>query len=213
MRSKEHWDRIYENSPIDELGWYEEHPTPCLKMLELCNLRLSDTILDVGVGASTFIDCILELGYLRIVAADISVHAIRRLKHRLGKGRAAHVQWLVDDLASPEHIPFLRNIALWHDRACLHFLVDESHQQTYFDTLKRVLKRGGYVMIAAFSLEGAEKCSGLDVIRYDENMLAQRLGSEFELLESFHYTYYQPAGDPRPCVYTLYRRSQADVLK
>jgi len=75
----------------------------------------------------------------------------------------------------------------------------------YLSTLKKVLKKGGYVIIAAFSLKGAKKCSGLDVKNYDQNMLAKFLGEDFSLLEYFDYTYYMPSGKPRPYVYTLFQ--------
>lgn len=207
MKLKDHWNKIYQSQPVQQLGWYEENPGPCLEMLARCNLGLDDAILDVGVGASTFIDRLLDEGYRNVMVVDISERALETLQHRLGKDKAARIQWLVDDLTQPQHLLELRNIAFWHDRACLHFFIEESHQQAYFKTLKQVVQPGGYVMIAVFSLEGAERCSGLDVLRYDENMLAQGLGQEFELITSFPYTYYQPSGNPRPYVYTLFRHN------
>ena len=75
-------------------------------------------------------------------------------------------------------------------------------------TLKRVVKQGGYVLIATFSLNGAKKCSGLDIRNYDENLLAEFLGEEFELIEHFDYMYYMPSGESRPYIYTLFQRKQ-----
>ncbi|MCX9088087.1 MAG: hypothetical protein OIN90_11060 [Candidatus Methanoperedens sp.] len=49
----------------------------------------------------------------------------------------------------------------------MHFLLEEEQQQMYLSTLKKVIKKGSYVIIAAFSLKGAKKCSGLDVKNYD----------------------------------------------
>ena len=94
---------------------------------------------------------------------------------------------------------------MWHDRAVLHFLVEESQQQTYFSTLKKVVQKGGYVIIAAFSVGGAKSCSGLDVVNYDQNMLSERLGDDFELIEAFDYLYHMPSGDTNPYVYTLFQ--------
>ena len=82
----------------------------------------------------------------------------------------------------------------------------ENNLKMYLSTLKKVIKKGGYVIIAAFSLKGAKKCSGLDVKNYDQNMLAKFLGQDFSLLEHFDYTYYMPSGEPRPCIYALFQK-------
>ncbi len=76
----------------------------------------------------------------------------------------------------------------------------------YLSTLKKVINKGGYVIIATFSLKGAKKCSGLDIKNYDQNMLAEFLGEDFSLLEFFDYTYYMPSGQARPYIYTLFQR-------
>jgi hypothetical protein len=114
----------------------------------------------------------------------------------------------VDDITQPAHIQNLRDIAVWHDRAVLHFLLKENQQQMYLSTLKEVIKKDGYVIIAAFSLKGAKKCSGLNVKNYDQNMLAEFLGKDFSLLDYFDYTHYMPSREPRPYVYTLFQRNQ-----
>ena len=205
---KEHWDEIYEALDADELTWYEEVPEASIKLLSECHINKDESILDVGAGASTFIDYLINQGYSSIIAADISEIALNKIKERLGKEKASLVRWIVDDITQPIHIHDLRNIAVWHDRAVLHFLLEESQQHMYLSTLKKVIKNGGYVIIATFSLKGAKKCSGLDVKNYDQNMLAEFLGGDFSLLDYFDYTHHMPSGVPRPYVYTLFQRNQ-----
>lgn len=94
---------------------------------------------------------------------------------------------------------------MWHDRAVLHFLLEESQQQMYLSTLKKVVKKGGYVILAAFSLKGAKKCSGLEVKNYDQNLLAKFLGEDFRLLEYFDYTFSMPSGKLRPYIYPYFK--------
>lgn len=79
-----------------------------------------------------------------------------------------------------------RNITIWHDRAVLHFSTEENERKAYLFTLSKVVKVGGYAIIAAFSLEGALKCSGLDIRRYNVGMLQEFLGNEFKLIEHFN---------------------------
>ena len=60
--------------------------------------------------------------------------------------------------------------------------------------------------MAEFSLEGAQKCSGLDVKQYSKEMFKDKLGTNFELVDSFDYIYTMPSGAVRPYVYTLFRK-------
>jgi hypothetical protein len=88
----------------------------------------------------------------------------------------------------------------------LHFLLEEEEQQNYFDLVRRLVKKEGYAIIGVFNLNGAEKCSGLPVYRYDKNMIAEKLGSEFQMIEAFDHTYTMPNGHTREYVYTLFKR-------
>ena len=204
---KEHWDEIYEALDVDELTWYEEMPEPSIRLLSKCDINKDESILDVGAGASTFIDYLVNQGFKNIIAADISEIALNRIKERLGKEKASSVRWIVDDIIEPVHIQDLRDITVWHDRAVLHFLLEEKQQKVYLSMLKKVLKNKGYVIIAAFSLKGAKKCTGLDVKNYDQDLLAEFLGEEFKLLEYFNHTYHMPSGEPRPYIYTLFQKA------
>lgn len=204
---KIHWNTIYTSREVCKLGWYEESPAPSLTLISKANIRKEETILDVGAGATTLIDNLIEQEYKNILAVDISEVALNKLKERLGEQKASLVNWIVDDITQPAHIDKLEDIALWHDRAVLHFLLEENQQQMYLSTLKKTVKRGGSVIIAAFSLKGAKKCSGLDIKNYDQNMLAKYLGKEFNLIEYFDYTYKMPSGELRPYIYTLFKKT------
>ncbi|MFQ6062282.1 MAG: hypothetical protein ACE5J9_03795, partial [Methanosarcinales archaeon] len=133
--------------------------------------------------------------------------ALNKLKERL-REKASLVKFIVDDITQPTQINNMGNITVWHDRACLHFLLEETQRYAYLTTLKKVVKKGGYVIIATFSLKGAKRCSGLDVKRYDQNMLAEFLGNDFELLKYFEYMYSMPSGEIRPYIYTLFQRKK-----
>lgn len=204
---KEHWNEIYEALDVEELTWYEKIPEPSLRLLSKCHINKNEAILDVGAGASTFVDYLITQGFSNIIATDISEIALNKLKERLGIEKASLIRWIVDDITQPKHLQNLRDIAVWHDRAVLHFLLEESHQHMYLSTLKTVIKKGSYVIIATFSLKGAKKCSGLDIKNYDQTMLANFLGDDFHLLDSFDHTYTMPSGEQRPYIYTLFQKN------
>jgi ubiquinone/menaquinone biosynthesis C-methylase UbiE len=206
--SKDHWNEVYRVKNLEKLGWYEENPEQSLRLIEKCGLGCDDPLVDVGTGETTLIEHLIRMGFRKIIAVDISEVALEKLKARLGKENASHVTWIVDDLTGPAHLQQLKDIALWHDRAVLHFLVEEKHRRTYFRTLKRVIRPGGYVIISAFSLKGSTMCSGLNVRNYDDHMIAALLGTGFDLLESCDYIYHNPSGAPRAYIYTLFRRNK-----
>lgn len=205
---KDHWERVYDKKPVEEMGWYESSPEPSLSLIEHCKLEKNAAILNVGAGATTLVDKMLELGYSHIIANDISQTALEELQLRLGPELSKKVHWIVDDLTDPGELYDLGQIDLWHDRAVLHFFHERPSQEAYFALLKKLVRPGGYVIIAAFNLNGAPTCSGLPVFRYDAGMMQEKLGKNFQLKEAFDFTYTQPSGDTRAYIYTLFRRNK-----
>lgn len=60
--------------------------------------------------------------------------------------------------------------------------------------LRHALKPGGYFIAATFAEDGPEKCSGLEVERYDRTKMLETVGKDFELLDSFRHRYDTPFG-------------------
>ncbi|MEX2372352.1 MAG: class I SAM-dependent methyltransferase [Dehalococcoidia bacterium] len=174
-----------------------------MRLLASCNLNSDDLIVDAGAGVSTFVEALLAQGHMNITAIDISAEALGALRARLGQD-AARVNYVVADLAH-DNLQ-LRDVALWHDRAVLHFFTNPADRETYLATIRRALRSDGYAIIATFAPAGAPQCSGLDVTRYDPGELTELMGSGFELVEAFDYLYQRPDGDVRPFTYTLFRR-------
>jgi len=200
-----HWNRIYSRSNTESLGWYEETPEPSLRLIEKCNLGPSSRVLNVGAGVSTLIEILLQKQLGHIIVNDISCEAINILQNKLVKN-SNRIQWIADDLTNPNELKTIEPVDLWHDRAVLHFFVKNEDQRAYFNLLKATVKPGGYAIIAVFNLNGAEKCSGLPLYRYSVEMLEERMSPDFTLIESFNYTFTNPANDERPYVYALFKK-------
>ncbi len=203
---KNHWDNVYSKSELNKLGWYEETPQPSLDLIRSCNLKKDAEILDVGSGATTLIKNLVQDSYYNIIACDISKVALDRASSLLDPNEANKIQWVVDDITAPLKLSESNCVDLWHDRTVLHFLLEETQRKGYLKTLKRLVRKEGFVIIAVFSLEGAKKCSGLDVKNYDHKMIEEYLGDDFKLLKYFSYLYTMPSGDLRPYIYTLFQR-------
>lgn len=208
MESKdysEYWDNIYVKSETTKLGWYQAEASPSLEIIRDLSISENDPILVVGAGLTTLADGLIDYGYQNLIFSDISKTGLAKLEVRL-KAQGGEYSYIVDDLTNSKTLCNLREIELWHDRAVLHFLTEDFQRQEYVKLMHKVVKIGGYAIIAVFSLEGAAKCSGLDVFRYSHDMLNELLGDKFELIKSFDYTYIQPSGSERPYVYAVFKR-------
>lgn len=203
-----HWDETYSNTAVDQTGWYESDPEPSLSLIERCALPLDAPLIDIGAGASLLIDRLLDRGHSAIAALDISEHALAALRERLGE-HAGAVRWLLADITDPATGGQIGEVAIWHDRALLHFCVDPVARDAYLTTLREAVRPGGSVVLAAFAIGGATMCNGLPVHNYDAESLSSLLGPEFELNESLEHTYHQPWGNPRPYVYSRFTRRES----
>ena len=202
---KEHWNAAY-NLEDEQLGWFEANPMQTMELVNACNLKKDATILNVGAGTTTLIDTLLEEGYTNMIANDLSDLALDKLKQRIKKSHNYNLTCIKDDLTNPQKINKLQNIDLWIDRAVLHFFLTEAEQNAYFNLIQKTVSKNGYVIIAVFSLEGAQKCCGLDLRRYNLEMLQNNLGTHFKLIKSFNHTFINPFGGERPYIYTLFQR-------
>jgi cyclopropane fatty-acyl-phospholipid synthase-like methyltransferase len=199
-----HWNNAYSKNEEEKLGWYETDLSPSLKLINSSQLAKGDTILVIGAGSTNLIDDLIKDKFTSILCTDISDVALKNLSNRIGEAEC--LECIVDDLRKPEKLKTIEQVDLWFDRAVLHFLVEQSDQTQYFDLLRSKVKSGGHVILAEFSLEGATKCSGLPIVNYSSDMLQERLGDEFTLIEEFNYVYTMPSGDKRPYIYTLFKR-------
>ena len=207
MNNKQtHWDNVYLKNEINKLGWYEENPSPSLDLIKKCKLAKSAKILDVGSGTTTLLNKLANDGYENITALDISKVALENAKNIIDPKFVSNFSWIVGDITESQIVQKIKLVDLWHDRTVLHFLIEENQQLGYLNNLKKIVKIGGYVIIAVFSLDGAKRCSGLDVKNYNHTMIAEFLGDEFNLIEYFPHIYFQPSGAERPYVYTLFQR-------
>jgi len=206
VNNKSHWETVYTKTDHTKLGWFEENPQPSLDLINLCNLNSDSIILNVGAGATTLVDKLIDLDYKNILATDISEKALTVLKDRVSNAKS--VTTIADDLTNPTTLNELNKVDLWHDRAVLHFFIEDKDQDTYFELLKSKIKLNGHVVLAMFNFDGATKCSGLPIKQYDAELLASKLGHDFELVKAFNHTYTMPSGDTRPYIYTLFKKIQ-----
>jgi SAM-dependent methyltransferase len=203
--SKAHWEAVYRSKSPTELSWYQPRPTRSLELLEQLGTTPATSIIDVGGGTSMLVDALLDRGVARVAVLDISRAALELSKARLG-ARAASVEWIEADITRADLDTDAR-YDVWHDRAVFHFLTNRDDRRRYVSAASRALGPGGVALIATFSLQGPSRCSGLDVVRYDSELLGREFGSEFSVERSVDELHHTPSGVVQAFTYTMLRRA------
>lgn len=202
MTTSAHWESVYRSKRTDEVSWYRPHLEVSLDLIERAAPDRGSAIIDVGGGEATLVDDLVRRGYRDVSVLDISQVAIEMAKARIGPIGAA-VRWIAGDITQVE-LPAAR-YDLWHDRAVFHFLTKTEDRAAYVGQVARAVRLGGHVIVATFGPEGPEKCSGLDVVRYDPASLHGQFGPKFRLLDSLTELHETPWGAPQQFMYCLCR--------
>jgi ubiquinone/menaquinone biosynthesis C-methylase UbiE len=195
---------VYATRQAEKLGWYKPRLDTSLAWLEALDVGKRASIIDIGGGASTLVDDLVDDGYESITVLDISDTALGISRKRLGH-QSDLVMWLSGDITEYRLPP--EQFDIWHDRAVLHFLVDGADRDAYLANLRRTLRPGGHAIIGLFSVEAPPKCSGLPVHRYEPGQLADALGEDFELQQHHKETHVTPGGVEQVYVYCQFRKS------
>lgn len=199
MNNKEHWDSIYQSKCDEELSWIQSEPLMSLKLIgEVCP---SGRVIDVGGGSSVLAERLLDRGY-SVTVLDISEEPLKRARIRLG-AKASHIRWIAADVSAG---PSLDTFDVWHDRAVFHFLMAPSDRAAYRRTMEQAVPVGGHAVVGTFALDGPDKCSGLEVRRYDALTLSAELGPRFTLLKSEPEIHVTPWGRPQSFQFCLFGR-------
>src|SRR5258706_16256119 len=93
MENKTHWEQVYHTKKATQVSWYQLRPSLSLQHIQNTGVGKTGQIIDVGGGASTLVDHLLDDGFQQVTVLDISTAALEVAQQRLG-GRAGAVTWL-----------------------------------------------------------------------------------------------------------------------
>ncbi|MBC7699928.1 class I SAM-dependent methyltransferase [Aquabacterium sp.] len=203
MHNKDHWDKVYSTKAPDNVNWFEPHADTSMRLIRAAGLARDGAIIDVGGGASTLVDDLLDEGHTHLTVLDLSGAALAESRRRLG-ARGACVKWLEADITRARLKP--QSIDLWHDRAVFHFLTSEEDRAAYVAQALRALKPGGHVVMATFGSNGPTQCSGLPVMRYATDELHAEFGEAFTLLAHEEQLHHTPFGTDQQFIYCMCRK-------
>ena len=197
---KAHWQQIYATRKCTEVSWFQPVPERSLGLIRATGTPPGSAILDVGGGASTLVDHLLEDGFDDVSVLDIAAAAFDQPRSRLG-AKAEKVTWIESDITAfePPH-----SYAIWHDRAVFHFLTETSDQDRYLDVLHKALLPGGHLILATFGPKGPLRCSGLEIQRYSVERLQDVLGPGFQLRHHEIDEHQTPTGSGQQFLYAWF---------
>ena len=203
---KDHWESVYAAKGDAEVSWTEVEPRRSLSLIaDVCSPP--GRVIDVGGGTSALAGRLLDAGYA-VAVLDISEAALARSRERLGE-QAKNIRWIAADITAG---PVLGQFDVWHDRAVFHFLTDADNRAAYVSLLAQTVPSGGHAVMATFAMDGPDRCSGLEVRRYDPETLAAELGPAFALVTSARESHVTPWGKPQSFQYSVFRRVTETAL-
>lgn len=180
---------------------FEGDPAHSLRLIDTAAPAADAALIDVGGGASLLAAQLVKRGATDVTVVDISPTALEQARGRAGPA-AEQITYLEIDVLDGLD----RSYDLWHDRAVLHFMVDDESREAYLATLRAAVRGGGHVVLATFGPDGPRSCSGLPVARYSAGELAAVLGGGFALVEDFTTSHNTPSGTHQQFTYALFRR-------
>jgi trans-aconitate methyltransferase len=200
---KTHWENIYRTRSPNNVSWFQQEPRLSLRLIHNTQLEHNKSIIDVGGGASTLVDNLIDEGFSNVAVLDVSAQALIHAKVRLAD-RARRVTWYEADVTGFRPP---RQFDLWHDRAVFHFLTAKADREKYVEVLQQALQPAGHLIIMAFAIDGPTKCSGLEIVQYDVEKLQAELGGGFRLIETGHEVHTTPAGNEQKFAYFHFTRN------
>lgn len=198
--AQEYWDERYATVGPSNVSWFQHSPDVSLDLIAQVADH-SHSVIDVGGGASTLVDHLLERGFRDITVIDVSQQALLTARERTGE---APVHWVVEDVREWEPD---RTFDVWHDRAAYHFLTDARDQQHYWALVREAVPPGGHVILATFADDGPTMCSGLPVTRNSPAQLVEQMGEGFTLVTSRREEHVTPTGAVQPFTWVVSTRN------
>ena len=199
--TKKHWETVYETKDPNQVSWTQETPKTSLAFIHSFGLPKTAKLIDIGGGDSKLVDFLLDEGFEDITILDISAKALDKAKQRLGDS-ADKVKWIVSDVTEFEPAT---TFDLWHDRATFHFLTTKEQIAKYVNIARKAVK--GYLTISTFSDDGPEKCSGLDIKRYNEETLASELQNGFDKIRCITEDHVTPFNTKQNFLFCSFKRN------
>ena len=201
--TKQHWEKIYQTKDtVCEVSWYQDTPKTSIDLILSTGVDINANVIDIGGGDSRLADNLFELGFKNIFVLDISAESLQKAKTRLGEKGKSVIYIEADILEFDTESRF----DIWHDRAAFHFLTKEEDIVRYVGIAGKFIKPNGYLIISTFSMNGPQKCSGLEITQYSEDSIKKTFQKDFSHIRSFEEIHTTPFNTKQNFLYNLFKR-------
>ncbi len=78
-----YWEAVQDSKDADGVSWWQSLPELSLGLLDATGVSTGDPIIDVGAGWSTLVDHLVESGYRRLTAIDLSATRAATVRGRI----------------------------------------------------------------------------------------------------------------------------------
>ena len=197
---KQHWEDVFQNKTPDQVSWTETYPQTSVELIQSFKLNKNESIIDIGGGDSLLVDALLNLSFTNLTVLDISGKALQRAKDRLGD-LARKVKWIESDILD---FKAEEDYALWHDRACFHFLTEPNTIEKYHQIL--IQSNAKHLVLGAFSTLGPLKCSGLSITQYDCEKFDSLFTNHYDQLECKEVSHTTPFKTNQEFIFSRFKK-------
>ncbi len=202
QNNEAHWDKVYTRNTDQQVGWYQPRPVTSLRLIEKYAQRKDAFIIDIGAGNSHLATELINSGFQHIFLLDISTRALERAREKL-ETYASLVSMIKGSVLDFE---INETFDIWHDRAVFHFFHQPHEINAYKNQVIKYLNPGGIFILATFSLNGPEMCSGLPVNRQSTESIENLFGDAFQILESFTEDHITPANKIQNYLFSVLKK-------
>lgn len=204
-----YWNTLYAQQQVEQAGWFQPRASAALHLFAHAALPFDAPIIDVGAGLSPFLNGLLAQGYTNLIATDLSATALDHHRRQLPPELAERVLSVVDDVTTPQHLPLLDPVLLWHDRGLLHSLMSTTQTQAYCRLLHHMVSAHGWVLLGVRAPQPGPPLTeaGLLVHPYDVTELTALLGANYALRHTFEEVHETPQGEKQGYTYALFQRN------
>lgn len=204
-----YWEKIYGDENKSVFSWNQDFPKISFEWIEALELDKHAPIIDIGGGDSKLAEILLDHGYTDITVLDISENVLQRNIQRMGD-KAEKIKWILSDIL--EFSP-TQKYAVWHDRAAFHFLRKKEQINRYRDLAENAVVENGHIIIGTFSHAGPDKCSGLEVHKYNAEELTALFENKFNRMAALQSDHLTPAGAVQNFVFCHLQKRNGDKVE
>lgn len=197
LEKTNHWENVFTTKTDQQKSWFEKFPNTSMQIFQDLNIAKDASIIDVGAGDSRLPDALLKQHFTDITVLDISQTALDRSRKRLGE-HSGKIKWVATDILNYNAI---QQYDCVHDRAVFHFMTKDPDRDQYLKRIHEMLKTGGKFILATFSGNGYDQCSGLTVNRYNQENIESLLSPWFQKIKCFETEHRTPQGKTQHFMY------------